>query len=115
MEKLERIRHNPFLRKDDSVRHQRTLNARGPPTVIEQRKSTARCKTCGSSDLWRIDERSGILASIMRFRGRKPFQCRACGWLFYRPARRSADNSIPFLPADPAPDSVANLRRSASV
>ena len=86
-----------------------------PPTVIERRKSKAKCRSCGSSDLYRVAERSGILASIMKFRGRKPHQCRACGWIFYRPARRSNDNAIPFLSGEPAPNTVANLPRSASV
>ena len=73
------------------------------------RTSTAKCKSCGSSDLWRVYERSGIVAGIMRFRGRKPFQCRACGWICYRPARRATDNPQPFLRCDRALDSAANI------
>lgn len=61
-----------------------------------RRKGTLICKACGSSDLWRIDQRSGIVAAIMRYRGRKPFQCRACGWICYRPARRTQYNTLPF-------------------
>jgi hypothetical protein len=60
---------------------------------VEKRKCTLKCKDCGSSDLWRIDERKGIVAAIMRYRGRKPFQCRACGWICYRAARRVRDNA----------------------
>jgi len=60
---------------------------------VEKRKRTLKCKDCGSSDLWRVDERKGIMASIMRYRRRKPFQCRACGWICYRPARRVRDNT----------------------
>jgi hypothetical protein len=61
-----------------------------------QRTGTLICRDCGSSDLWRIDQRSGILAAIMRYRGRKPFQCRACGWICYRPAKRTKDDTLPF-------------------
>jgi hypothetical protein len=61
-------------------------------TQGEKRKCALRCKDCGSSDLWRIDERKGIVAAIMRYRKRKPFQCRACGWICYRAARRVKDN-----------------------
>jgi hypothetical protein len=66
----------------------------GVPTVIERRNSRMRCRSCRSFDIWRIDERPGILAAIMRFRGRKPFQCRACRQIFYRRARRSKDRVI---------------------
>ena len=61
-----------------------------------RRKGTLICKDCGSSDLCRIDQRSGIVAAIMRYRGRKPFQCRACGWICYRPARRTQYSTLPF-------------------
>jgi hypothetical protein len=64
---------------------------------------TEKCKRCGSSDLWRVFERSGVIARMMKFRGRKPFQCRACGWIFYRPARQSA------LRADRATVAAANI------
>ncbi len=87
----------------------------GPSTVIERRKTRVTCRKCGSSDLCRIEERSGIFASIMKFRGRKPHQCRSCGWIFYRPARRSNDNAIPFLRREPRPDTVEDLPRSASL
>jgi rubredoxin len=64
-----------------------------PQTQIEKRKRPLRCRDCGSSDLWRIDERKGIVAAIMRYRKRNPFQCRACGWICYRAARRLRDNA----------------------
>jgi len=48
-----------------------------------------RCKRCNSTDLWRVSERSGFTAWIMRIREQKPYQCRACGWIFYRPRRSS--------------------------
>jgi len=48
------------------------------------------CKCCGSNDLWRVGERTGLLAAIMRYRGRKPMQCRACRWICYPPVRRAA-------------------------
>jgi hypothetical protein len=68
-----------------------------PQTQVEKRKRPLRCKDCGSSDLWRIDERKGIVAAIMRYRKRKPFQCRACGWICYRPARRVKDDVGPTV------------------
>jgi hypothetical protein len=68
--------------------------------MIERRNDARRCKCCGSSDLWRVDERSGIVAAVMRYRGRKPFQCRACGWVCYRIARRSRDTALPLLARD---------------
>ena len=52
-----------------------------------------RCKKCNSADLWRVSERSGLLAWIMRVREQKPYQCRGCGWIFYRP-RRIGQNSV---------------------
>lgn len=49
---------------------------------------------CDSSDMWRIDERTGFVAAIMRYRGWKPFQCRACGDIRYRPAIKKATRQI---------------------
>ncbi len=61
---------------------------------LEQRKAPPlTCKRCGSTDMWRIGEQKGIIAAIMRYYKRKPFQCRNCKWLCYRPARRRRDNS----------------------
>jgi hypothetical protein len=85
------------------------------PGAIARRKGTLICKSCGSCDLWRIDQRSGIVAAVMRFRGRKPFQCRACGWICYRPARRTQDDTPPFFSEKVfsekvALNSTANLR-----
>jgi hypothetical protein len=37
--------------------------------------------------MWRIAERTGFVAAIMRYREKKPYQCRACGWLVYKPAK----------------------------
>lgn len=70
---------------------------------------TARCKGCGSSDIWRIDERPGIVARIMRLRGRKPFQCRACGWISYRPGRRAVYRALPFPGGNRALDSAEDI------
>jgi hypothetical protein len=44
--------------------------------------------------MWRIDERPGFVAAIMRYRGWKPFQCRACGDIRYRPAIKKATRQI---------------------
>jgi hypothetical protein len=51
------------------------------------------CKTCGSADVWRISQQSGLIAAIMRYRGRKPLQCRACGWICYK--RRQRHHELP--------------------
>lgn len=79
------------------------------PPAIDRRKDSVRCKSCGSSDLWRIDERPGIVAAIMRYRERKPFQCRACGWICYRLARRVKDNALPVHGHGSPLESTANL------
>jgi hypothetical protein len=63
------------------------------PASLEQRKASLVCKRCGSSDLWRIPDQTGFVAAIMRRLERKPFQCRACRWICYRPARRKKDNA----------------------
>ncbi len=47
------------------------------------RKSVRKCRNCGSEDLWRVGQGTGIVAAIMRFRGLKPLQCRACRWICY--------------------------------
>jgi hypothetical protein len=67
------------------------------PAGAERRRRTVRCKSCGSADFWRIPLRTGIIAMIMKLRSRKPFQCRSCGWVCYRPARRKADNTVVAL------------------
>jgi hypothetical protein len=67
------------------------------PAGAERRRRTLRCKSCGSADFWRIPLRTGIIATIMKLRGRKPFQCRSCGWICYRPARRKTDNTVVAL------------------
>ncbi len=72
-------------------------------------KRTTRCKSCGSADLWRIDARPGIVAAIMRFFDRKPFQCRACGWIYYRSAKRVNERARPFPGQDGSLDSTASL------
>jgi hypothetical protein len=50
-----------------------------------------RCKMCDSTDLWRVADRSGIVAWIMRLREQKPYECRACGWSFYRRPGRASE------------------------
>jgi ribosomal protein L37E len=55
------------------------------------RKSKLTCDSCGSSDLWRIAPQTGIVAAIMRYRGRKPVQCRKCGRITYHPPKREKD------------------------
>ena len=79
--------------------------------MIERRNDARRCKCCGSSDLWRVDERPGIVAAVMRYRGRKPFQCRACGWVCYRIGRRSKDTALPLLSRDVPFDSAGGLMK----
>jgi hypothetical protein len=44
-----------------------------------------RCKKCNSTDLWRVPERRGFIAWIMRIREQKPYQCRSCRRIFYHP------------------------------
>jgi len=63
------------------------------PVPAERRKKKPACKKCGSFDLWRIAEQTGLIAAFMKFRNRRPFQCRACGYICYRVARRKRDNS----------------------
>jgi hypothetical protein len=48
---------------------------------------------CDRTDMWRIGERKGFVAAIMRYRGWKPFQCRACGYICYRPLKKEQANS----------------------
>jgi hypothetical protein len=48
----------------------------------------------------------------MRYQGRKPFQCRACGWICHRLARRAQDNALPVPGGDRALDSAANLLKT---
>jgi ribosomal protein L37AE/L43A len=62
-------------------------------SAVEQRKDKPTCESCGSSDLWRIARPAGIIAAIMRYRGRKPFQCRKCGQICYQPGRREKDQT----------------------
>ncbi len=50
-----------------------------------QPKAAVICTDCGSSDIWRVAQRSGLIAFVMRHQGRKPYQCRACGTIYYRP------------------------------
>jgi hypothetical protein len=70
------------------------------PAGAERRKQPARCKSCGSIDFWRIPLRTGIIAAIMKLRDRKPFQCRSCGWICYRPGRRKSDNTVVAMPPE---------------
>jgi hypothetical protein len=48
---------------------------------------------CDRTDMWRVDERKGLVAAIMRYRGLKPFQCRACGYICYRRPKNEKANS----------------------
>jgi hypothetical protein len=45
----------------------------------------------------------------MRYRDRKPFQCRACGWVCYRLARRAKETVPPLLVNDRPYGSAENL------
>jgi len=47
----------------------------------------------------------------MRYRGRKPFQCRACGWVCYRIGRRSKDTALPLLSRHVPFDSASSLMK----
>jgi ribosomal protein L37E len=62
--------------------------------AIQRKKTRLRCKRCGSADLWRVGDRSGLVAMIMQFRGLKPLQCRACGWVCYKERREKKESTL---------------------
>jgi hypothetical protein len=60
-----------------------------------RRRGKLQCRMCGSFDVWRIADRPGLIGTFMRWRGRKPLECRACGWRCYRVLRRKTDEIQP--------------------
>jgi predicted Zn-ribbon and HTH transcriptional regulator len=83
------------------------------PGTVERRRRAMKCKNCGSFDFWRISVRTGLVAAIMRYRERKPFQCRSCGYIIYRPARRAADNAPFKIPRDRGTEGTEDRRAAA--
>jgi len=60
-------------------------------TAAYRPRLALRCRKCGSLDISRIKEITGIVAAIMKYRGLKPFKCRNCGFVFYHYAGRISD------------------------
>lgn len=78
-----------------------------------RRKKRLQCKMCDSFDVWRIRDRAGLFGLILRLRGRKTFQCRACGWMCYPVMRRKTDAALENPPAGtPAPATKTEQRTS---
>ena len=50
----------------------------GFPTTLHKPRLPLRCRKCGSLDIWRIQERTGIVAAVMKRQGRKLFKCMIC-------------------------------------
>ncbi len=53
------------------------------------------CKQCGSSDIWRVPPRKGIVAAFMKFRGLVPYQCRGC-WKICYPTGKETEDEFDF-------------------